>query len=160
MRSSQPKSIGHRLLADHANLENLFGRLQDDIRSGDWTACQTTWTQFEQNLLNHIDAEEVYFLPWFEREYAAEAAALRQDHATIRYLLADMGVRLELHAVREANVARLIALLRAHTAKEERLLYRSAKCMPMAVQRALAYRLASGEAAPAPEQHVRRIQTS
>jgi hypothetical protein len=51
-------------------------------------------------------------------------AGLRQEHATIRHLLADMGVRLEIHAVKEENVKRLIVALHTHAAREGTLLYK------------------------------------
>jgi hemerythrin superfamily protein len=148
MAASQTKSsIGQRLLADHMHLDTLFERLLQDVRSGDWAACQRTWGQFEEELLDHIDVEEVYLLPPFENEHPAETAALRQEHATIGYLLADMGVRLELHAVKEPNVQRLMALLRSYAAKEDRLLYEWAKQLPSEMVAAIDRRLSSREIA-------------
>jgi hemerythrin superfamily protein len=117
-------SVGPRLVADHRALDKLFDALLNDIHGGDSGVCQARWGRFEQALLNHIDAEEVFLLPSFERVDSAETAGIRQEHATLRHLLADMGVRLELHAVKEENVKRLVVALRTHAAREEALLYK------------------------------------
>ena len=113
-----------RLVADHRALDALFETLLDDIHGGDSRVCQASWGRFERALLNHIDAEEVFLLPSFDRVDPVETAALRQEHATLRHLLADMGVRLELHAVKEENVKRLVVAIRTHAAREEGLLYK------------------------------------
>jgi hemerythrin superfamily protein len=143
--SEMPNSIGRHLLADHQRLDALFDRLLNVVHAGDWAASHATWSRFEQDLLNHIDAEEVFLLPTFERVDPRETAGLRQEHATIRYLLADMGVRLELHAVKEENVQRLVDSLRAHAAREEALLYGWAKDLAPDLAHALLERLSSGD---------------
>ena len=116
-------SVKQRLVADHRALDTLFEKLLDDIHGGDASTCQASWGLFEKALIDHIDAEEVYLLPSFDRVNPIEAAGIRQEHATLRHLLADMGVRLELHAVKEENVKRLVVALRTHAAREEAVLY-------------------------------------
>jgi len=115
-----------RLIADHRAMDVLFEKLLEDVHAGSDGDRQTSWARFERALLDHIDAEEVYLLPVFERKNPVEAAGIRQEHATLRHLLADMGVRLELHAVREENVKRLVVALRTHAAREEALMYAAA----------------------------------
>jgi len=113
-----------RLVADHRALDKLFEALLDDMHGGDPRVCQASWARFEQAMLNHIDAEEVFLLTSFDRVDPEEAAGLRQEHATLRHLLAEMGVRLELHAVKEEHVKRLVVAIRTHAAREEALLYK------------------------------------
>src|SRR4029079_5605875 len=116
-------AAGQLLLRDHQRLEELMDGLLEDVHRGDWSVCQTTWTRFERQLIQHLEAEETFLLPTFEREYPDETTALRAQHANIRRLLADMGVRVELHTLREEHVRRFIESLQAHAAREEELLY-------------------------------------
>jgi len=133
-------ATGQLLLSDHQRLDALFQRLLDDVRCGDWTVCQATWNGFERQLLGHLETEEQYLLPIFEREYPNETAALEQQHQSIRSLLADLGVRIELHALREQHVRHFIDFLKTHAAREEMLLYRQGKDLPPAVAGAFADR--------------------
>ncbi len=138
-------SPGDRLLSDHRALDVLFDMLLRDIKGGDPATCQATWSRFEQALLNHIDAEEVFLLPSFDRMDPSEVAGIRQEHATLRHLLADMGVRLELHVVREEHVRRLIDMLRRHAHREEAILYRWANQLPQDLADSLTRRLSAGQ---------------
>jgi hemerythrin superfamily protein len=136
-------ATGQLLLSDHQRLDALFVRLLDDVHCGDWTVCQGTWSRFERQLLQHLETEETFLLPIFGHEYPEETAELRNEHANIRCLLADMGVRLELHSVREQHVQRFIESLQGHAAREEALLYRWAKDLSPDVAQALAHRCGS-----------------
>ena len=60
-------ATGRLLLADHQHLDELFQRLLDDVHAGDWATCQTTWSRFEKQLLEHLQTEEAFLLPTFER---------------------------------------------------------------------------------------------
>ena len=131
---------GQLLLSDHQRLDKLFERLLDDVRSGDWTLCQATWSAFEAQLLEHLETEERFLLPSFKHEHAIETAGLQDEHVNIRRLLADLGVRIELHSLREQHVQRFIEFLRAHAAREEALIYRLAKDLPPDVAKTLAER--------------------
>ena len=133
-------ATGQLLLSDHQRLDKLFQRLLDDVHCGDWTVCQATWSSFERQLLEHLETEDKYLLPIFERDYPNETAGLQQQHVSIRRLLADLGVRIELHVLREQHVRHFIEFLQAHAAREETLLYRGAKDLPPEVARALAER--------------------
>jgi len=133
-------ATGQLLLSDHQRLDALFQRLLDDVQCGDWRVCQATWSSFERQLLEHLETEEKYLLPIFERDYPNETEGLLEEHASIRRLLADLGVRIELHALREQHVRHFIQFLQAHAAREESLLYGRAKDLPPDVAKALADR--------------------
>lgn len=142
-------ATGQLLLDQHKRMEALIERLRHDIHCGDWGLCQATWNQFERYLVDHLETEERYLLPIFEREHAEDSAALREDHANIRGLLADIGIRLELHTVREQHFRRFIELLKKHAAREEALLYRWATQLPRDVADTLGRRLEANKAAEA-----------
>jgi hemerythrin superfamily protein len=136
-------ATGRLLLSDHQRLDKLFEQLRDDVHRGDWTVCQRTWGRFERELLDHLEGEERHLLPIFEREYPDETESLREEHANIRLLLANLGVQLELHALREQHARHFIELLQEHASREEALLYRWAKSLPPEVAKVLAERCAA-----------------
>jgi hemerythrin superfamily protein len=137
-------SLGQQLVSDHRALDKLFDALLVEMEGGDPACYQASWACFEQALLNHIDAEEVFLLPSFDRVEPSEAIAIRQEHATLRHLLADMGVRLELHAVKEEHVKRLIDAIRKHARREEAVLYKWADQLSPDMASAMSDRLSQG----------------
>jgi hemerythrin-like domain-containing protein len=108
---------------DHRRLDGVFDKLLNRVHVGDVEASREAWTEFEQGLEAHLSAEEVSLLPAFDRSCPDEAAAIRAEHSRIRGLLADMGVSLDLHALREERVAELVETLREHASREEAGLY-------------------------------------
>jgi len=109
---------------DHRRLDALFEELLNRVHIDDAAAARQAWTAFEHGLMTHIEAEERHMIPIFERRDPDEAAALLVEHAKIRSLLAELGVMLDLHALREEKVEELVGFLRAHAAREEAALYR------------------------------------
>ena len=111
------------LRSDHARLDALFEELLDDFADGHQREIRSTWTEFDRSLLVHLDTEERFILPRFERVNPAETAALRAEHARIRRLLGELGVGVDLHLVRLELAREFIDLLRAHARREDTLLY-------------------------------------
>ncbi len=77
------------------------------------------WTVFEDGVLAHLDAEEMFILPELSRHDSPRANQIRAEHAAIRALLAEIGIGLELHLVREEQMQELATFLRRHAAAEE-----------------------------------------
>jgi hemerythrin superfamily protein len=121
------KGLHAALHDDHLRLDALFEELQSRVHAGDAAAAQETWAAFEQGLLAHLEAEERFMLPVFEREDPDEAVVIRNEHDKIRALLADIGVGLEIHTAREARVDDFVSFLRAHAKREEDKLYQWAE---------------------------------
>lgn len=115
--------IQEELRADHARLERLVTELVDTVEGADEPTIQQMWSRFESGLLAHFDAEERYILPLLERDHAAEVRGIRDEHDRIRRLMAELGVRADLHTLRKDVVDELIAALRAHAEREDRTLY-------------------------------------
>jgi hemerythrin-like domain-containing protein len=107
----------HRVLDEQ--LDRLIGDSQvleaDDLRAA--------WSTFEKDLLRHLEYEEAAILPAFARGHASEAKAIRDEHARIRAALLDLGVSLDLHALRCEAVRDFVGQLRAHARREDALLY-------------------------------------
>lgn len=125
--SSPPESVGVFLRYDHERLEALFAKLIDEFRGGDRDDLRATWARFETGLLAHFAAEERYLLPLFARVDPGEASALLAEHALYRRKLDELGVGVDLHAVRLDVAQELVNALREHAGREDRLLYRWAE---------------------------------
>lgn len=119
-------SVAARLSKDHQELAALLRCLAQDARAPVSGALQATWSLFETQLIRHMNAEEQYLLPLLEGSDADEVARIRAEHLRIRDLLTELGVAVELHTVREPDIAQLIELLEAHAKHENGALYRLA----------------------------------
>lgn len=111
------------LTHDHQRLDAIFETLLNRVHAGDVEASREAWTRFERGLEAHLAAEERTLLPLFDAHDPDEAAAIRREHIEIRRLLAEMGVSLDLHVLREEKVAAFVEALRRHAAREEASLY-------------------------------------
>jgi hemerythrin-like domain-containing protein len=111
------------LSEDHVRMDALFASLVATARSDDRAMLPKQWERFERELSSHMELEEAEILPAFAREHAEEARSIRDEHATIRAGLAEMGIDLDLHCLRADRVEAFTELLRAHAKREEALLY-------------------------------------
>jgi hemerythrin-like domain-containing protein len=115
------------LVRDHERLERLFVKLLDAFREGDPADLRAMWSRFETGLSAHLAAEERYLMPLFARVEPGEAAALLAEHGGFRRKLNDLGVGVDLHAVKLDVAQEFVEALRAHAHREDRLLYRWAE---------------------------------
>lgn len=118
------KSIRSQLHDDHARLHALFQELADTVATADSPTVQALWTEFERGVLTHFELEETVLFPMLEAAHPEEIAGLREEHDRVRTLVADLGVRADLHTLRREVVDRMLDSLSAHAAREDRLLYR------------------------------------
>jgi hemerythrin superfamily protein len=114
----------HRVLtSDHQRLEQLFRELANAVEGADQPTIQRDWTEFERGLLAHFEAEERLIFPLLETEHAPEVERAKKDHERVRELLANLGVRTDLHLLRKDVADELIARLREHAEWEDRTIY-------------------------------------
>jgi hypothetical protein len=109
---------------DHARLDAMLASILELVHVDLPPQLSARWALYEDGLLAHLDAEEMYLLPELSRHDARRAAVIRAEHATLRAHLAEVGVGLELHIVREDQMQRLAAFLRRHAQAEEADVYR------------------------------------
>jgi hemerythrin-like domain-containing protein len=123
-RASDPQSLRSLLLREHAELDSLFEQLLEALRADATEDTAKLWSAFDGELRAHLALEEEAILPAFSRAHPIDAADIRDEHAQIRAALLELGVSVDLHAARADMVARFIALLRRHAAREDELMYR------------------------------------
>jgi len=122
-RSSASASAAALLRAEHARLEVIYDRLLEAYHAGDWNDVQAEWDVFEPSLRAHMDLEEKRVFPAFRAVDPEETDNLVAEHAVLRERLDVLGVNVELHAVTAIDAQELVERLRAHRAREDRLLY-------------------------------------
>jgi len=120
-------SVASQLTRDHQELHALLRGLAQDARAPLPGMLQSTWTTFENRLLRHMETEEQCLLPLIEGNDPKEVIRIRTEHARIRNVLSELGIAIELHTVREANINELIVLLETHAKHENTALYRLAE---------------------------------
>jgi hypothetical protein len=98
---------------DHQRLERVFETLLNYVHVDDREGMQAAWDDFERGLSAHLEVEEAEMIPVLDRDNQEEAAAIRRDHAMIRRTLAELGVRLDIHLLREETVEAFVRLLRS-----------------------------------------------
>lgn len=116
-------SVGTKLSQDHQQLAVLLERLSRAAEACDREGLAVTWAELEPRLIGHMDAEERYLLPLVEADYPTEVKRTLLEHAQIRDRLAELGVAIELHAVRCGDIQALNDLLQAHAKHEDEELY-------------------------------------
>ena len=115
--------VGTRLSQDHRELAALLECLSQAAEASDRQALNATWAELEPRLIRHMEAEERYLLPLVQADHPAETKRTLLEHAQIRDRIAELGVAVELHAVRSSDIQALIELLRAHSKREDEELY-------------------------------------
>jgi len=115
-----------RLDQDHRELNALLLRLSQDASAPSDEAMRATYSELERRLLTHMDAEEQYLVPLVEASHPAQAQCTRSEHEQIRQLLSELGIAVDLHAVRQPAISELIRVLHEHAEREDRTLYRFA----------------------------------
>jgi hypothetical protein len=121
--SNERAGLRDTLLRDHYRIEELAQRVAACVDADDPHGALEEWRAFEPAMLSHMDVEEMHVLPRLEALDAVEAARLREEHASIRAELGEIGLALELHAARKAMFDPLVARLWRHTESEDGIMY-------------------------------------
>ena len=115
--------LREELERQHAELELALNDIACAAEAGDPAALLRSWSDFESGLTLHLDFEERELFPLVEPLHARALGALRGEHDLIRKLVAELGVRAELHTLRRDAVDELVELLRRHAEHEDRTLH-------------------------------------
>jgi hemerythrin-like domain-containing protein len=107
----------------HRVLDDRLDRIVMGAKVRDAADLRDDWSDFERELLRHLEYEEAELLPGFATDSPAEARAILAEHANIRATLADLGMSLDLHLLRSQAVEAFVQQLKAHARREDEMLY-------------------------------------
>ena len=116
-------SLYASMLDSHQYLDDRFSRLLDAMEAHA-PEVRKLWIELDHGLHAHMEAEERFVLPAFACVHRTEALELLRDHSLIREQLLELGVAVDLHAIRFDRSLEFIETLQAHAGREENLLYR------------------------------------
>jgi hemerythrin superfamily protein len=122
-RSAPMTTITETLRHDHERLEELFAELANAVDGADPATIQRVWSQFEQALMAHLEAEERHLMPAVEKRHPDDVRRTRGEHESIRRLVQELGVRADIHTLRKEVADQLITTLREHAKREEKTIY-------------------------------------
>lgn len=112
----------------HKHCDDLFAAAEAFAQAGDWAACESTSTQFCDEIEAHFATEEQVVFPAFAAATGMNGgpvAVMRMEHAQMRDLMAQMKAALK---ARDRNgyggaADTLLILMQQHNMKEENILY-------------------------------------
>jgi hemerythrin-like domain-containing protein len=118
------KSLRQKLLKEHELLDESLKALVCAAEGADRGELERVWSEFETELLRHLELEERVLFPIAEPFHPEAVDSLRLEHARIRTIAVELGLRAELHTLRKHTVDWLVEALLRHGEKEDRTLYR------------------------------------
>jgi len=131
METENPRTITEALAADHRRLENLRERAEDALRTGGGGEAARLFAEFDRGLRHHIRVEEELLFPALERDGGVRRdfgpiGVMLAEHRAIEGLLERLAREFSGQAADDtpgAPMGQLSAMLKAHDAKEEMVLY-------------------------------------
>src|SRR5262249_20871056 len=118
-----PPPIGHVLDQHHREIEEACLELLAAGFADEPSDLTRRWGDIEHQLYDHMMAEEHFLFPAYEHADPGNAQVLRAQHRRLREQALEIGVAVELHTVRMAQIEAFVAGLRAHARCEEAGLY-------------------------------------
>lgn len=117
--------VGLVLELHHRRLDGMLDRVEMAAEIGSWSEARSSFARFQTELEEHMRLEEDLMFPLFElfRLSGGPAAARRAEHEQIRGLLGSFEAALRDEQPIDEPAGALEALLSAHNAKEERIVY-------------------------------------
>jgi hypothetical protein len=115
--------LREELVNEHARLDQALNDLACAAESADANELLRAWSELEADLLELLDFEERELFPLVEPFHAEGTGASSREHERIRKLVADLGIRADLHTLRKDVVDGLVETLRQHAEHEDRTVY-------------------------------------
>jgi len=117
--------VRSELHRDHADHELELERLTCAVEARQSaTALLRGWQAFEENLVDHLDAEERHLFTVTVQAHRKEIEQLRAEHRGIREALIALSAAVQRNSLDKGAIDEFRALLRAHSAHEEQTLHR------------------------------------
>lgn len=104
---------------EHAALEDAMRLLLRTADGDDPLPLEAAFLDLERRLIGHLDLEERWLFPLLEYRHAGDVVALREEHAQIRTLLAQIERAREVHQMTKSLLETLATLLASHSQRED-----------------------------------------
>jgi hemerythrin-like domain-containing protein len=115
------------LLAEHRCIDSILEDiLRGELDDGPDGVLSDEWRRCASLIRLHLEIEESLLFPIYESHEPRQARLLRDDHARIRLLVADVGLAFDMPSSRQASLVILQSALQKHTKHEEATIYRYA----------------------------------
>jgi hemerythrin len=125
MNTAPPSTaVRERFVADHGEIESLFASLRAAFQAKDRDEVARLWTELDDRVARHLEAEERLLVPRLFAAHPREAAAIFAEHRHIRARLRDLGCRVDARTMELETASSFVEELRAHARHEDGLLYR------------------------------------
>jgi hemerythrin-like domain-containing protein len=111
------------LSAHHRVLEEACRDLLSETYADDPRSLGVQWRLFEAAIEAHLAEEEQRLLPAYAEAAPEDAALIRAEHERIRQLLSQLGIEVDLHAIRAHSVEALVDELQRHARHEDAVFY-------------------------------------
>jgi len=116
--------VKRELIRDHEDHDRLLEQLTRALEARRPLAeLRQCWVDFEENLLDHLAAEEQYLFTVAIQAHRLEIQQLRAEHRQIRQDMGGISASLALGTLKQRELDELRALLRTHGEHEERSLH-------------------------------------
>ncbi len=117
---------GVHLRGAHESFEKRFEALSRAAHEGDWTDVDVLWGPFETDLREHMAFEERELFAGFAAtgpDQAGVVKTLGEQHEEIREQLSNIGVQIQLHAIRAETIDAFVKALHLHNTVESAHFY-------------------------------------
>ena len=134
-REKDASALHDLLAADHADVHRLFDDFLQAVHANNWTTADAVFNAIELLAERHFAFEELHVFPVFDehREAAPDATCdttrLRAQHDEIRAALAEVGIGLQLHQLRESAMQKFVETVERHSAYEDAWADAVVECM-------------------------------
>jgi hypothetical protein len=134
----EPGSILKDIHEEHAAIANSVRDLARAAHLGDAAAMVIAFGEVDRKICHHLACGDDELLPRLVDCEPSEVAVLMEQHARIHRQLDDLGLALDLHALRAGMVDDFLELVSEHAVCEEHVVFDWAKrTVPAAEQHAL-----------------------
>jgi hypothetical protein len=117
---------GARLHGDHEDFAKRFDQLCQTAHEGDWEDVDALWGPFETEFRAHMAFEEKELFDRFAASGEGPkdvVQTLRKQHDEMREQLAQLGVEIQLHAIRAETIDNFVKTIKMHATVESAHFY-------------------------------------
>jgi hypothetical protein len=118
---NQQLALDQKLPGDHDRLAGLFEAIVRRAGDAGFESVAAAWTDFREELLWHLEAEEGHLIPALSVDRPGEAYALYEEDAVMRVQFLRLAFDFDHRGFRPGRVDAFTRTLRSHAARVDRI---------------------------------------